>query len=75
VGTWNKRIVDRATGEVEPSIVRMRCGRCGEEYKVACRTGNVRGWVNKFAKVHFHGDPLDPKQVTMQAQAAARRRG
>ena len=69
VGRWNKRRFDRATGEVEAQIVRMVCNQCGATYQVKCMSGAVRTWVTKFARVHFHGNPLDPAHVKRMADA------
>lgn len=75
VGTWTPRVVDE-DGEVEPAIVEISCAKCGGRHRVECRTGNVRGWINKFAAVHFHADPLAPGNVVDQARAveASRKR-
>ena len=70
VGTWTPRTVDEETGEVDPSIVRIVCGVCNATHRVDCKTGNVRGWINRFASVHYHADPLDPKQAVRQAEVA-----
>ena len=67
-------MVDAETGEIDPALVRIVCTRCGAEHRVQCRTGNVKGWVNKFASVHMHLDPMSPKRVTEQAAALTEQR-
>lgn len=69
VGRWNKRTLDPETGEPEPQMVHMACAQCGATYRVRCTSGAVRSWVNRFANVHFHGNPLDPGRVKRMAEA------
>lgn len=63
VGRYDPREVDPETGEAEPQEVRLECSRCGATHKAVCTTGAVRGWVNRFALGHVHGDALDPARV------------
>lgn len=74
IGRYNKRVIDPETGESDPQIVRIVCGKCNAAYQVKCTTGAVRAWVNRFATVHYHGDPLDPGHVRGMAQRAEARR-
>lgn len=63
-GTWEDRVVDLETGEIEPAIILLRCVKCSEARKVECKTGNVKTWINRFASVHYHSNPLDPNSVS-----------
>ena len=61
--------MDEETGEIEPSIVSMECGICKDKHKVECRSGNVKTWINKYASVHYHSDPLSPRSASEQVKA------
>lgn len=71
-GKWTERVI--VDDEIEPSVVVMVCDLCKAEHKAICRTGNVKGWINRYASVHLHGDPLDPARVHAMAEAAKRSR-
>jgi hypothetical protein len=58
VGEFPDRVVDPATGEHEPQVVRLRCAVCGDQHQVTCTTGAVRQWVLRYGTVHLHRDPL-----------------
>ena len=60
-GSFNERVVDRETGEVEPQLVQMSCSKCGATFQVKCMTGAVRKHIQNFALSHTHRQPLaDP---------------
>lgn len=69
VGQWPPRTVDPETGIPEPQLVQIVCNKCQATYRTKCSSGAVRSWVNKFARVHFHGDPFDPGHVNRMAEA------
>ncbi len=55
-----EREVDPETGLPEPTVVRLKCERCGDEHRARCGSGAPTQWVLRFAVAHAHRDPLDP---------------
>jgi hypothetical protein len=61
------RIEPREWDDVEkkhlPQAVVIRCGHCGEEFRVVCEQGRPREHVMRFGSVHLHNDPLAPAKL------------
>lgn len=56
-GTFPERTFDEDRVLV-PMKIEMSCSLCGDRYQKTCETGAVHQWVQKFALVHVHRDPM-----------------
>lgn len=60
VGTFGPALLDE-DGKPEPRDVSIACEHpgCGATWKTKCSSGNLRGHVNNFAKMHVHRDVFE----------------
>jgi hypothetical protein len=45
-------------GTLVPMKIVMKCTLCGDVQQRMCPSGAVHQWVQKFALVHVHRDPM-----------------
>lgn len=56
---------ERTLGEdglPEESEVGAKCTTCGETFQRKCSSGLFREWIARFARVHLHRSPLEPRK-------------
>jgi hypothetical protein len=58
VGTHPAVERDPDTGQPEPVVVKMRCGRCNAYFQTTCNSGATRQHITRFAIQHAHKDPF-----------------
>ncbi len=56
-GTYEREV--DSDGKPEPTWVLLSCDVCGETHRVRCESGAPRHWIQRWANVHLHRDPLD----------------
>lgn len=70
-GRYERRTFDSEAGMPNPQRVAMECTRCGNTWRTVCASGQVRGHIAKFARLHLHRDVLDPAEdPAMRAKRA-----